>query len=86
MCVGPFKADSPLHVDADAVLAFPVAFQSFESIRCQCLKVREAGGRVQNVEPLFRLTTNTLELPNTFALGELPRTLVAITLDHRDPS
>ncbi len=49
IAVIPFKADSPLIVDSNAILVFPVAAHPFEPVawdRCQCRKV---GSRVQHV-------------------------------------
>jgi hypothetical protein len=83
VAVGPFEADPPLHVDADAVLALPVALQSFERVRWQRLKIRKAGRGIQNVEALLRLTAETLELPDALALGKLARPLVAAALNRR---
>jgi len=35
---GPFKANPALHIDADAVLAFAVAFKSFERARSRPIR------------------------------------------------
>src|SRR3990167_10690805 len=47
----PFETDSPLHIDADAVLALAVALHALQRIRWQRLKVCKTGCRVENVEP-----------------------------------
>ena len=78
----PFETDSPLHIDADAVLALAVAFHALQRIRWQCLKVRKAGSRVQNVEAFLRRAAKALELLDALAFGKFLRSLVAITLDH----
>jgi len=78
----PFETDSPLHIDADAVLALAVALHALQRIRWQRLKVCKTGSRVENVEPLFRLAAKALELLDALAFGKFLRALVAITLDH----
>lgn len=49
--IGPLKANSPLVVDADAVLALAVAGQCFEAIARQGGKVSKRRGCLQPVQP-----------------------------------
>jgi hypothetical protein len=51
----PFKADAPLLVDAYRVLAFAVTLQSFKPVGVQRGQVGQAGGGVENAQPLFGL-------------------------------
>src|SRR3989304_3087806 len=78
----PFETDPPLHIDSDTVLALAVAFHALQRIRWQRLKVWKAGSRVKNVEALFRLAAEGLELLDALPFGKFLRPLVALTLDH----
>jgi hypothetical protein len=82
LSIRPFKANSPLHVDANAVLALSVALQAFERIRGQCPKISEARGRFENVEALFRLALDALEVPDAPTFREVPGPFVAVASDH----
>ena len=44
----PFEADPPLVIDADAVLAFPVALERFKAVSRQ-IEVQERGGGIVRV-------------------------------------
>ncbi len=46
VAVLPFEADSPLIIDSDAVLAFPVILQLLEAIAWRDSEVVEADGSV----------------------------------------
>jgi hypothetical protein len=46
----PFEANTPLVVDADAVLAFPAALQGLEPVSRQNGKVAEREGRFEPVQ------------------------------------
>jgi hypothetical protein len=83
LAVGPFEANPPLHVDADAVLALPVALQSFERVRWQRLEVRKTGRSFQDVQALLGLSAEAVEFPDALAFGKLSRPLVAVALNHR---
>src|ERR1700756_5708487 len=45
----PFKADPPLIVDTDAVLALAVAFQGFKAVAGQSREISNNRGRFQSV-------------------------------------
>src|SRR5271165_6757050 len=47
---GPFEADPPLHVDADAELSLAVAVQRLEAVARQGPQIFEAGGGVENLQ------------------------------------
>jgi hypothetical protein len=46
--VGPFKADPPLVIDPDAVLALPIALQCFQPIAGQGGEIFQVRRRVQS--------------------------------------
>jgi hypothetical protein len=48
--VGPFKTYPPLVIDADAVLASPVAFQCLKSVARQGSKIPDSRGRFQAIK------------------------------------
>jgi hypothetical protein len=69
----PVKADAPLLVDPNAVLALPIAFQSFKLIRARNRKVFQVSSRVQLLQlherPLLNVAWNPLGVlatPNPF--------------------
>ncbi len=68
--LGPVEANPPLHVDADAELAAPVALQGFKTIAGQSPQVLDAGGGVQNFKALPRLPVESLKLPDERAVGK----------------
>lgn len=47
---GPAETDTPLFIDADAVLPPPIARQLLEAVRGRDPQVEKAGGRVQDEE------------------------------------
>ena len=47
---GPFEANPPLVVDADAVLALAVTFERFETVAGQSGKVLKSGCRFKSVD------------------------------------
>lgn len=70
VALAPTKANSPLVVDANAVLAFSVAFQRFEPISRQRGKREQVRRRIQHVELSLRRTFNRLEAANRFTTKE----------------
>lgn len=82
-CTGrPFKADSPLHVDADAELALSVAVQGFRTAAGQCPQIVEPGRRRQHFEVYVSLSGEALKLANRFALREGLGAFVPIVQNH----
>jgi len=47
---GPLKADPPLVIDANAVLASSIPFQDFESVAWQGSKIPELDSRLQAIQ------------------------------------
>jgi hypothetical protein len=46
--MGPLKADSPLVVDTDAVLALPISLQGFQPVARQSGEIFQARRRIQS--------------------------------------
>ncbi|SRR6266571_9573729 len=61
--VHPFETDSPLLVDADAVLSLPVAFQRFQPVSRWNPQIFEANRRVQELQFMKRLLLNVARQP-----------------------
>jgi len=79
----PTEADSKLVVDADAVLAEPIADQLFESVGRWDLQVGKVGGGIEHNE---LSQSNALkirwEAANFLTLKETFRVVVAKTANH----
>src|SRR3990172_2811406 len=80
--VWPLKTDPPLVVDANAVLALPVAAERFEAVARQAGKVHECRGRLQTVELELRGPLNRGTRLDSLAGGEGPGSFVPIPQDH----
>src|SRR5262245_10896609 len=68
----PFEADTPLHVDADAVLASAIGLQCFQPIAPECLQLIEAHRCVEDFQSAVSLPRKALELANETAVGLRP--------------
>lgn len=79
----PFKADSPLLVDADAVLALPVAEKSLQVITRKLCELPQVHCRFQNSEPFFSLMSKAFPGRNPFAFGEALDFSVSIAPNHK---
>ncbi len=79
---GPFEADAPPVIDADAVLALPVAFERFKSVARQSAKVSKACRGFHAVEPVFSPPDEAGKFPHGFALGETFGPLVPKAPNH----
>ncbi len=78
----PLETDPPLVVDADAVLAFAVAFEPFQAVPGQRAKVLERDGRLQTVEPQLGLVFDARKGFDPLAGGEVPGAFVPVADDH----
>src|SRR5712664_159634 len=80
--VEPFKAQAPLIVNANAVLAFAVTKQGLKPIARQRGEISERCGRLQTVQlhPCGALKPG--ECLDVLPCGEVPRPLVPIADDH----
>lgn len=57
----PLKADSPLLIDANALLAIPVATERFKTIAGKIHQVLNAGGAFKYLQSLFSLLGKCLK-------------------------
>src|SRR5208282_334068 len=80
--IGPLETNAPLRVDANAVLAFPVASQRLEPVPRQCRKVPKCCSRFQTVQLQACRALNPGECLDVFALSEISGALVPIADDH----
>jgi len=80
--VWPLETNPPLVVDANPVLALPVAAQRFESVARQAGKVLECRGRLETIELELRGPLNRGERLDALAGGEGPGPFVPIPQDQ----
>lgn len=80
--IGPLKANTPLVVDADAVLALPVANQRLKTISRQSGKVSQRRGGFEAVELQASGTLKSGKGFDPFPGGEVSRPLVAVADNH----
>jgi hypothetical protein len=80
--VRPLKADPPLVVDADAVLALPVALQGLESVTRQCRQISERVRRLEPVQLEPRGPLDARQRLDALPGGEGRRSAVSIADDH----
>ena|SRR5438105_2821233 len=78
----PFKADAPLQVNPDAVLAFPVAREGLQAVTAEPCQVPQVGCRLENPQPLFGLMTEAFESRDPLTLREAPGLPVSVAPDH----
>jgi hypothetical protein len=82
-CVlGPLEANPPLHVDADAVLACPVAFQGLEAVAGEAPQILKTRRGIQNFKTLVSLSVKPLKLPDKFAARKSFGSFVAVAQNH----
>lgn len=83
IAIRPTKTDTPLAIDSNAVLAFPLPFEQFEPVAGRNLQILEADCRIEN--PQFRQCrfldiawefAGKLAIPNLFCFA------VAKACDH----
>src|ERR1700690_1300260 len=82
--VCPFKADSPLIVNANAVLALAIARQGFEAVAGERREIPNRGGSLHTVELQARGSFESRESLDPFPGGEIAASLVPIVENHSD--
>src|SRR5208337_5433239 len=80
--LGPLEANPPLHVDADAVLACPVAFQGLKAVAGETPQILKTHRGVENFETLVGLSVEPLKLPDKFAARKGFGPFVAVAQNH----
>jgi hypothetical protein len=83
MPVTPYEADTPLIIDADTVLPFPISLQGFQSVRRREAQILQTGGGIDRVEFHERSLLNVVgELPHELTLEDLLRISIVKRPDH----
>src|SRR5208283_1041455 len=80
--VRPCKADSPLIVNTNAVLALAIPRQGFEAVAGEHRKIPNRGSSLQTVELQARRSFEPRESLDPFPGGEVPGPLVPIVENH----
>src|SRR6185503_9922417 len=80
--VRPLKADAPLIVNPDAVLALAIAFQRFEPVAGQRRQVLTDVGRFKAIELEPRRSLDAREHFHALARRKVSRSLIAVADDH----
>src|SRR5258708_9322421 len=87
VAVSPHKADAPLIVDADAVLAGPVAPQCLQVVSGRHPQVRNGGCGVEHSQFEASAEMNvSRKLGRSFAVPDLFGLLAGKAYDHERPS
>jgi hypothetical protein len=80
----PEEADAPLHVDAYAVLAGPVALEAFEPVAPQRGQILQLCRAPKDFQASISLPCKSLKLADRVAGSKRLRPLVLEAQDHRD--
>jgi len=86
LCVAcpPNEADSPLIIDPDAVLTFPISLQCFKSIRGRQTKIFQSDGSIYRIELHERALLNIgREFPREPPMEDSLGVPTAERLDHK---
>jgi len=67
----PFKANTPLLVDADALLADPISPQGFKAVAGKIHQVLNAHSAIKYLQAPLSLPGNRLKAGNSFAMEKL---------------
>jgi len=82
VAVAPGKAQAPLVIDADTVLALTIALQALQPVSRQQREGSHVRSRVQHVQFPQRLTLNDLEPAHGFPAEKALRISAAESPDH----
>src|SRR5438094_536148 len=87
VAAAPFKTDTPLAIDPDAVLAFPAAFERLEAVAGRNDQIIQADSSVQNTQLRQSALLNVgRQLPGKFAIPNFIRFAVAKACNHMNKS
>jgi hypothetical protein len=81
--LAPCKANAPLVVDADAVLALAIALQALQSVSGQRRKRSQVRRRVEHIQFSKRLTFHGPEAPHGFPAEKALGVGASEEPDHR---
>ena len=79
----PFKANSPLIVDPDAILALSISLQRLKTVARQNSQISELNGGLQTIQVQPRSPYDTRECLDMLAGREIRGALVPIADDHK---
>ena len=82
MAINPYKANPPLCIDADAVLAFPVTFEGFKLVTRRHPQKLDDRGRVDLLQFAHRHGFKVGKPGDPFASKQGLRIVALETLDH----
>jgi hypothetical protein len=83
--VGPLKADSPLVVDANAVLALSISCQRLKAVAWKCRKVRHRCSGLHAVELEACGSFKSRKCLDSLPVGKVSGSLVSIAKDQLHP-
>lgn len=78
----PVETDSPLVVDPNTVLPFPIPLQRFETVPRQGRQVLKSRGGFEPIEFQPGHTLNPCEGWNPLPMGKVHRSAVCVAHDH----
>jgi hypothetical protein len=78
----PFEANPPLAIDSDTVLPLSPTAQRFQAVAGQPAEGSKGVGGVEQAEPLFRLSCETLELAYPLTIEKLLGAAIPKAPDH----
>src|SRR5688572_28194691 len=84
--LGPLKTYPPLLIDADRVLADPVAFQRFKAVARQGTELAKTRRGIQNLKPLPSLAIESLKRPDELTPSKTGSAFVTVADDQDDGS
>jgi len=83
MTLPPYKADSPLVIDPQAMLSLTLPFQGFQSIRRRKTQIFQADSGVKGIQFHERSLLNVVrELPHELALEDFLGISIAERANH----
>jgi len=80
--IDPPKTNSPLVVDSDAILPFPIPFQGFQTVPGNSTKFVEGKNRVQVEQSFSGSSLNSLKAKNRLVIEEVCRFSALEGCDH----
>ena len=82
MAINPYKANPPLCIDANAVLAFSVTFECFKLVTRWHSQKLEGRGRIDLLQLAHRHSFKVSKSGDPFTIKQGLRIVAVVTLDH----